>query len=360
MNLTVRPELIQEVIGINRKCSAFFNDPGQRTARKFRRAMENYFKMWTTCGDGRVNIPNVTQMPLGVSKYFRNIGGRFNLEWEKFDTAVNNYYLYHLKEEGKGSIVFLNYHKSKGSIMRGCKGFNYDEEAAIKAMYELREQFYFLHGKKTEAIIPLVCGLETDEDALIFHGSKGHIFNLALVDMTLLNNEVELKRFLQHEFKRLYPWMLRQAIDDLVFIARNNLEHIQEVRRTNRPITELVHTERAVILGRGADLVYEDNFALRIGMYSDEAEEAIREALGIVKDNLESGRIDRAKGFVLMSSASYGAENGLTPERAILRAKGYRKLGLKVVKESYPEMQEYMHQLTAISSLDSRQFKIIE
>lgn len=355
-----RPGLIQDLIDLNRECSRTFNNPKQRSARLFRRRKSNYFKMWTKCMDGRVNIAEATQMPIGVDKYFRNLGGKFNLEWEKFDTAVDRCYQYHLKEERKGSMVILNYHKSKGSIHRGCKGFNYSEADAIDAMYALRDQFFYHHGKRAESLIPIVCGLETDEDALIFHGSKGQILDLSLVDLAQLCGEFELKRYLEFEFIRLYPHMAKQAIDDLVFLAAKNIDHIHLVRKSGRPITELEHTEQGIILGRGTDSVYKPNLYLTIGMYSDEPDEAIREALGIVKNNMDEGRIKKEDGFVLMSSAAFGAENGMTLERAVTRARGYRKLGIKTVKDHYPEMQEYMHLLTAVTSLDTRLFKIIE
>jgi len=355
-----RKTLVQEVISINRRCSALFDSANAKSDRLFYRAKEKYFKMWAVCMDSRVDVPKVTKVPIGVGKHFRNLGARFNLEWEKFDEAVFRCYMHHLKEEGKGSMAMLNYHKSKGSKMRGCKGFNFDEKAAFEAMHVLLEQFKRVYGDNTESMIPLICCLETDEDALSFHGDKGEILDMAAIELGTFCSEEELKRHLQSEFRRIYPKKPGGALADLCFMAQKNLEHIDEVRRTHRPIADLDHKERVVVVGRGADSIYEPNLALIVGMYSDEPEEAIREAIGVVQENLNKGRINKEDGFVFMATAAYGNENGLTFARARERALGYRKLGLKIIQDHYSDMLEYMHPLTTVTSLDNRMFKIIE
>lgn len=358
--MSQRPKLVQEVITINRRCSTLFASANARSNRLYYRAKEKYFKMWVVCMDSRVDIPKVTQVPVGVGKHFRNLGARFNLEWEKFDEAVFRCYMHHLKEEGKGSLAMLNYHWSKGSKLRGCKGFNFDKDAAIAAMFGLQEQFKRVYGDNTESMIPLVVGLETDEDSLVFHGDKGEILDLGALSLHDFCSEEELKRWLQSEFRKIYPKKPSGAIGDLCFMGQKNLEHTAEVRGTQRPITDLDHKERVVVIGRGADSIYEANLALIVGMYSDEPEEAIREAIGVVQSNMQKGRINKDDGFVLLSTAAFGNENGLTFDRARERALGYRKLGMKIMQEHYSGMLEYMHPLTTVTNLDDRMFKIIE
>ncbi len=354
-----RPTLVQEVININRRCSKLFASATARSNRLFYRAKEKYFKMWVVCMDSRVDIPKVTKVPVGVGKHFRNLGARFNLEWEKFDEAVFRCYMHHLKEEGKGSLAMLNYHWSKGDKFRGCKGFNFDKEAAIAGMFGLQEQFRRVYGDNTESMIPIVVGLETDEDSLVFHGDKGDKLDLGALDISNFCSESELKRFLLAEFRKILPKKPSSAIGDLCFMAQKNMEHTAEVRSSNRPIADLDHKERVIVIGRGADSIYEPNLALIVGMYSDEPEEAIREAIGVVQHNIADGRIKKEDGFVLLSTAAFGNENGLTFDRARERALGYRKLGLKIMKD-YPDMLGYMHPLTTVTNLDDRMFKVIE
>lgn len=353
-----KPKLVQEIINLNRRCSVLFDSSNAKSDRAFYRAKERYFKMWTACMDSRVDIPCATKAPIGVNKHFRNLAGKFSFEWEKFDEVFHDCHEYHLKEDGKGSIALFNYHLSKGDPLRGCKGFNFDEEAAINAMFVLQEQCKRVYGDNTESMIPIVCGLETDEGSLRYHGDKGQILDLADINIEEFADDIELKRYLQSEFRKIFPRKPRGVIDDLGFMGLKNLEHINEIRKSGRPIADLAHKERAVILGRGADSIYEPNLALIIGMYSDEPEEAVMEALGIIRDNFEEGRIKKEEGFVFMFTSSYGKENGMTYARSVERATGYKKLGLRIVKK-FPELLDYMHVLTAVTNLDNRLLTVV-
>ncbi|NTW23037.1 hypothetical protein HGA34_05915 [Candidatus Falkowbacteria bacterium] len=353
----MRSKLVQDLIGINRKYSTLFDSPNAKSDRAFYRSMENYHKIITQCMDGRPNFAKATQAPLGVFQSFRNLGGAFDLQWEKFDQAIFRSYKYHLEEERKGSMILLNYHFSRGDVHRGCAGFCYDTDAAIRSMVALKEQFERVYGDCTEAIIPILVGFETDENALIFHGDVGEPLNLANVQ---IQDEEELKLYLMSELRKIFPKRPKGALKDMRHMAMKNIECINETRLANRPILDLNHKEWILALGRGLDWFYEPNAALIIGMYSDEPEEPIKKAAGIIEENMNKGRILKKDGFVLLASAAYGVENGSTFTRAKERASGYRELATRIIKANYPDIFEYMHPVTAVTNLDNRLFQIIE
>ena len=352
-----RSEQVRHIITLNKHYSDEFDGANARSNRLHYRSMENYHKIVTQCMDGRINIANATGTPLGVFKSFRNLGGHFDLKWEKFDDAVYRSYWYHLVEEKKGSLVLITYHYSRGDEHRGCAGFHYKTDEAMRAMTALKEQFERLYGDNTEAIIPILVGFETDEEALIFHGDKGKPLHMADICYGEIS---ELKYSLEKSFRAIFPKRPRGAIEDLCFMAMKNIEHIADVRIKKRKIEDMNHKEWIIALGRGLDWFYQPNTALIVGMYSDYPEEPISKAAGIIHDNMMSGRIDKEKGFVLLSSASYGKENDVTFTRARERAIGYRELGIRIIKEHYPDIYPYMEPLTVVTCLDNRLFKIIE
>lgn len=354
---TTRSKQVADLIAINRRYSEEFDSANARSNRLLYRSKERYHKIVTQCMDGRINIASATNTPLGVFKSFRNLGGHFDLKWEKFDEAVYGSYRYHLEEERKGSMVLITYHYSKGDTHRGCAGFHYDTEEAMRGMMALKEQFGSVYGDNTEAIIPILVGFETDEEALIFHGDKGKPLNMAEIAFEC---ELELKNYLYSSFRAIFPKRPRGAIEDLCFMAQQNIEHIKEVRAEGRQIDDMQHKEWIIGLGRGLDWFYQPNTALIVGMYSDYPEEPIKKAAGIIHMNMCQGRIDKEKGFILLASASYGKENDVTFTRARQRAIGYRELGTRLIQEHYPDICTHMEILTVVTNLDNRLFRIID
>ncbi len=185
------------------------------------------------CMDGRLNLPVMTQTALGIIQPYRNLGGKFELGWPFFQSILDTWVQYSISR-GRHCIVFVTYHYARGEPLRGCRGFDYDTAAARNTAIKLKEQFDGVYG--SGAVIPIVCGIETDMDALILHGEDGRVVDLAEVEIT---TQVELDTML----RSMYPSISERIILDLIPLVRGNIKHIAEVRTSNRPIEELEHKE---------------------------------------------------------------------------------------------------------------------
>ena len=77
----------------------------------------------------------------------------------------------------------------------------------------------------------VVVGVETDEDGVIFHGSRAETMNLAEFSPED-DQESALRLRVSHRLEQIYPDMHQAALADLVPLALGNIRHIAEVRRT--------------------------------------------------------------------------------------------------------------------------------
>ena len=64
----------------------------------------------------------------------------------------------------------------------GCAGFKCDTAAAIAHTQQIRRQMEHIFGAGHGVVYPLVCGFETDEEALVIHGDNGELLDLATLD----------------------------------------------------------------------------------------------------------------------------------------------------------------------------------
>ena len=103
------------------------------------------------------------------------------------------------------------------------RGFNYDTAAAIAHTEEIRRQVEHIFGSGHGTVYPLVCGFETDEEALAIHGSDGTVLDLAGLAAADLAT-------LEPRLVALLPDMPAQMRADLLPLLRGNLDHIAQVR----------------------------------------------------------------------------------------------------------------------------------
>ena len=89
------------------------------------------------CMDGRVNIPVVTNTPIGILMPFRNLGGKFDLGWPHLGEVLAHH-VQRMVSSGRRVLFLITYHFSKGDPHRGCAGFKYDTAAAMAHTYEIR------------------------------------------------------------------------------------------------------------------------------------------------------------------------------------------------------------------------------
>jgi hypothetical protein len=304
------------------------------------------------CMDGRINIPVATNTPVGILMPFRNLGGMFDLGWPHLGEVLAAH-VQRMVHSGRRVLFFITYHYSKGDPHRGCAGFNYDTTAAIAHTYEIRRQVEHIFGSAHGTVYPLVCGFETDEDALILHGTDGQKLDMASITPAD-------RATLEPSLAALLPDMPAQMRADLLPLLHGNLEHIEAVRaqmRRNERALDIEHREWMICLGRGFDFLHTPNLALIIGPYSPNLDVPIRTAASIIQANMKAGRIPD-DGFLLLASVPYD-EIGVDRARAELKSRFLSSFAAKVIRTEFPELAGKMAMRTAVLDWRSRQLETL-
>ncbi len=304
------------------------------------------------CMDGRVNLPVVTNTPVGILMPFRNLGGRFDLGWPHLGEVLANH-VHRMVSSGRRVLFIINYHFSQGDPHRGCAGFNFDTAAAMAHTLEIRHQVECIFGAGHGTVYPLVVGLETDEDALIIHGTDGEKLELATLSAAD-------RATLDLRLAALLPDMPAQMRADLLPLLHGNLEHIEEVRtqiRRHERTLDIEHREWMICLGRGFDFLHTPNIALIIGPYSPNLAEPIHRAAGIIQSNMQAGRVPD-DGMLLLASVPYD-EIGVDRARAELKSRFLSNFAAEVIRREFPELADKMAMRTAVLDWRSRQLELL-
>lgn len=297
------------------------------------------------CMDGRINIPVATETPVGILMPFRNLGGRFDLGWPHLGEVLTQYVMDRV-HEGRQVLLLVTYHFSRSDHHRGCAGFGYDRRAAFEHTQAIRQQIATIFGVDHGTVYPLICGFETDEDALILHGTSGEVLDMALaVDPDMLVSRVQT----------LLPDMPQRMREDLMPLLIGNARHVAQVREQaaqGERLLDVEHREWMICLGRGFDFLHTPNLALIIGPYSPDLSEPIARAAGIIEANMQAGRIPD-DGFLLLSSVPYEAI-GVDRARAELKARFLSRFAQEVIGGAFPELASRMISRTAVLDWQAR------
>jgi hypothetical protein len=299
------------------------------------------------CMDGRLHLPVITRTALGIIQPFRNLGGKFDLGWPYFQATLDEW-IQQGVSRGRYCAVFVTYHFSRGDAHRGCRGFKYDAEVARMTAVQLKDQFLRVYGQGS--VVPLVCGIETDLEALILHGDDERTIDLSGVTDSS-------PTFVEGLLNLLYPSLPERVVLDLVPLVAGNIEHIAEVRAANRPVAETEHKEWVLGIGRGFDWLYTIDTAFIVGSYDPNLSEAIETGARLLKSNIDERRIDSS--IVLMTSAVYqepGSDYGLAREKALFLS----KFALDIIKNKVPNLVPHLQVLTGLTDLNTRKFEVIE
>lgn len=194
---------------------------------------------------------------------------------------------------------------------------------------------------------PVLCGFETDEDALLVHGEQG-----GLLDLAQCAGMAE-DALAQH-LAALFPDMPRQMRDDLLPLLAGNLRRIDEVRQMHRA-ADIEHREWMICLGRGFDFLHMPNIALIVGPYSPELAEPVGQAAAIIEANMAKGRIPD-DGFLLLASVPY-EELGVDSARAGLKSAFLADFAAGVIARQSPALAGKMHVRTAVLDWRSRRLE---
>ena len=303
------------------------------------------------CMDGRLNLPVMTRTAPGVVQTFRNLGGKFDIGWPLFQSKIDGWVQYAISR-GRKCLIFVTYHYARGDVHRGCKGFGYDTSAARNAAFKLQEKFDYIYGKG--AVCAIVCGIETDLDALILHGEDDGVS----VDLSNIKETTDFD--LTELLRSLYPTLSSVVVNDLLPLIRGNVLHIAELQAMNRPIQEVEHKEWILAVGRGFDWLRAVNTAFIVGPFDPNLAGAIGTAAKLLEANIADGRIDPKTGIVLLTSSAYrdtaGPEHHLVKEKTLY----LRDFALNVVKSEAPSLLPYLQILTGTTNLNTRELNVIE
>lgn len=341
-------ERIDWLLDLAQRHTTTFRSPEACLARERYQAKHPTAIVVLKCMDGRINIPIVTGTPPGIIQPFRNLGGMFDLGWPHLGEVMAQH-VQSMVASGRRVLIMITYHFSRGSVQRGCAGFGYDTAAAIKHTLGIKQQVEQIFGADHATVYPLICGFETDEDALLLHGCSGEV-----LDLSKLENVDE--PFLDQSMVELWPDMPEQVRADLSPLLSGNLEWISRVRASDRPL-EIEHREWMICLGRGFDFLHTPNLALIIGPYSPNLSDPIRKAAGIIEENMRAERIPD-DGFLLFASVPY-EEIGVDQARAALKSRFLANLAAEVICAEFPDLAKRMHIKTAVLSWRSRALKIL-
>lgn len=304
------------------------------------------------CMDGRINIPVATNTPVGILMPFRNLGGMFDLGWPHLGEVLAHH-VQRMVSQGRRVLFLITYHFSKGDPRRGCAGFGHDTAAARRHAHEIRAQVEAIFGAAHGTVYPLVCGFETDEDALILHGSHGGQLGMADIGAAEADS-------LGPRLAALLPDMPAQMRDDLLPLLHGNLAHIAEVRaqaaRNERQL-DIEHREWMICLGRGFDFLHTPNVALIIGPYSPNLDVPIRTAAGIIQANMAAGRIPD-DGFLLLASVPYD-EIGVDRARAEMKSRFLARFAAETIRRDFAVLAGGMAMRTAVLDWRSRRLEVV-
>ncbi|MGK2905232.1 MAG: hypothetical protein ACSLFH_02640 [Desulfuromonadales bacterium] len=350
MSIHHRPiaERIAWLLDLARRHTSEFRSPEACLARELYLAKHPTAIIVLKCMDGRINIPVATGTPPGIIQPFRNLGGMFDLGWPHLGEVLADN-VNRMVAAGRRVLIFITYHYSRGDAKRGCAGFAYDTSVALEHCRAIKQQAEHIFGAGHGTVYPILCGYETDEDALLLHGFGDEVLDLAgLIPADAASLGLRLNA--------LYPDMPEQMQQDLLPLLQGNLKWIAQVRTTCR-LLDIEHREWMICLGRGFDFLHTPNLALIIGPYSPDLADPILKAAGIIEANMRAGRIPD-DGFLLFASVPY-EEIGMDRARAELKSRFLADFAAEVIRAEFPVLAERMHIQIAVLSWRSRALELL-
>ena len=337
---------INWVFDLAQRYSAEFCSPEAFLARERYLALHPTAIAVLKCMDGRINIPVATNTPPGIIQPFRNLGGMFDMGWPHLGEVLAQY-VQRMVKNGRRVLILITYHFSRGDVHRGCSGFGCDTEAAIAHTRQIRRQMEAIFGAAHDSVYPLICGFETDEDALLLHSSDGRILDLS-GELTVEGLAAELALRFQD--------MPHEMRSDLLPLLVGNLSHLNGLRQEKRALT-VEHREWMICLGRGFDFLHTPNLALIVGPYSPDLADPIRKAAAIIENNMAAGRIPD-DGFLLLASVPYD-EIGVDRARAVLKSHFLSRFAADVIEREFPDLAGKMIRHTAVLDWNSRRIEAL-
>ena len=302
------------------------------------------------CVDVRLHLPVMTQTTFEIIQPFRSLGGIFNLGWSFFQAAIDQWVEYSISRS-RQCLIFVAYHYTRGDTHRSCRGFGYNTDATKSAAIQLKQQFDSVYDK-SGSVVPIVCGIETDLDALVLHGENGQSIDLTNGTKTF---QIELEAMLRSH----YPSMPKYVIRDFIPLVLGNIKYIAGIRISNKPIEDAEHKEWVLGDSRGFDWLHLSSTAFIAGPFDPSISAAIKTAAKLLKSNIDEGRID-PDGVVFMTLGVYRDE--AEPEYHLVKEKiqFLSKFTLNTIKDKVLDLTPNLQILTGFTDLNTRKFEMIE
>lgn len=340
---------IDALLDLSKQHAAHFCSPSASLARQRYMAQHPTSIVVMKCMDGRIHIPHATRTPLGIITPFRNLGGIFDLGWPYLGELLTDSVLATAKT-GHGTLMLITYHFSSGHKARGCAGFDCDTQAAKAHAYQIAQQAGQLFGSDHQQVYPLVCGFETDSDALILHGQNGQVLDM--------RDECEQPASeLAARLANLCPDMPDDMRRDLLPLLAGNRAHVSELKGVKREL-DIEHREWVICVGRGFDFLHLPNTALIIGPYGPDLAVPIGTAATIIEANMRAGRIPD-DGFMLLASTPY-QHNGVDRARAELKSRFLSDFAEQVICREHPALAQKMRRHTAVVHWPTRRLDSLD
>ena len=340
---------IDALLNLSKQHAEHYCSPSAWLARQRYMAQHPTSIIVMKCMDGRIHIPRATRTPLGIITPFRNLGGIFDLGWPYLGELLTDAVLDAAKA-GHSTLIIITYHFSSGNLERGCAGFNCDTDAAKAHAYAVAKQAGQLFGADHQQVYPLVCGFETDSDALILHGPQGDVLD----SRDLINLAPEA---LSTQLASLCPDMPREIQRDLLPLLEGNVAHVSELMGVEREL-DIEHREWVICVGRGFDFLHLPNTALIIGPYGPDLAEPIDTAAAIIDANMRAGRIPD-DGFMLLASTPY-QHSGVDRARAEMKSRFLSDFAELVIRREHPLLAQKMRRHTAVVHWPTRRLDSLD
>lgn len=341
-------KLISELLELNRIQSELYaaQAPIRHAYREAHPTLVVAFK----CMDGRVHLPVMTKTPFGLIRPKRNIGGVFDVGWptERMRLLEITHYAH---EEDRNCLFFVSYHFSKSDSHLGCAGHGYDTGKAITSSSKLVDDLQFAYRRfGLQENYAILVGVETDEEALVFHGRNGKTVSVAELGEMSETDVLAL-------IKELYPDMPKRIALDLAPYIMGNHEHIKDVRERGKVNTDLEHRERVLAVGQGFDWLHKINYALINNDSDPKLEQVIGKAAGIILANRDKGNIPATGGLYFVSVPYFRTHQR---ESAVLHAKYLTTLGMETIRKTHDGNADFFLPLTAVMHWDTRRLEVLE
>lgn len=260
-------------------------------------------------------------------------------------------------ERARGTIILVTYHWSRSHEHWGCAGFGYDTDKARTSAQKRTEDVEFIFGGRG-GVYPILVGMETDRDALVFHSSNGKTLDISekINGGAIHYDEMEVLSWI----KDLYPDMKEEMQNDLLPIIMGNLAHVAEVSATHRGPEELDHAEQVIAIGRGFGWMHLKNTALIVGPYAYDLSKDVGIAASIIQKNIQHKRIRPEDGVALMISSVHKGNSEYLKRAAMLKTRDGLEFAMGVIKEKAPDLLPYLVPLPGIVDLRTQKFEVVD